>query len=238
VDVLFVHAWDTMTPVEEVLAAYDALVRAGKVRYVGFSDVPAWYFARAQTLAERSGLPPVVALQLEYSLVERNIEREHVPAALALGAGVLAWSPLASGLLSGKYAREGVDARGEGRLAAIRAMKNPAFEKLFTERNWRIAEALAAVAKELGQPPARVALSWTLRRPGIAGLIVGATKLEQLEQNLAALELELPAEAAARLEALSRPEQVHPYHFFEEPLFAAIRSGGVPVRAEPPWFRR
>jgi aryl-alcohol dehydrogenase-like predicted oxidoreductase len=226
-----------MTPVEEVLSAFDALVRAGKVRYVGFSDVPAWYFARAQTLAERAGLPPVVGLQFEYALVERNVEREHVPAALALGAGLVAWSPLGSGLLTGKYRRAGLDPRGDGRLAALRAMQNPGFEKLFTERNWGIVDGLTEVARELGEPPARVALSWTLRRPGVAALVVGATRLEQLEQNLAALSLQLPAEATARLEALSRPERVHPYHFFEEPFFAALRAGGAEVRAEPPWFR-
>jgi aryl-alcohol dehydrogenase-like predicted oxidoreductase len=238
VDLLWLHAWDTMTPVEEVMASFDALVRQGKVRYVGLSDVPAWYYARAQTLAEREGLPPIVGLQLEYSLVERNVEREHVPAALALGSGLVAWSPLASGLLTGKYARAGLEAQGAGRLPAIRALQNPAFDKLFTERSWAIVEGLAAVAKELGRPPAQVALSWALRRPGVAALIVGATRLEQLEQNLAALELVLPAEAAARLESLSRPELVHPYHFFEEPFFAALHAGGTDVRAEPPWFRR
>ena len=237
VDLYWLHAWDTMTPVEEVLVSFDALIRQGKVRYAGLSDVPAWYYARAQTLAEREGLPPIVGLQLEYSLVERNVEREHVPAALALGSGLVAWSPLASGLLTGKYARAGVEAQGEGRLQAIRAMKNPGFDKLFTPRTWEIAEGLAAVARELGRPAAQVALSWTLRRPGVAALILGATRLDQLEQNLAALELDLPAEAAARLEALSRPERVHPYHFFEEPFFAALRAGGTTVRPEPPWFR-
>jgi aryl-alcohol dehydrogenase-like predicted oxidoreductase len=237
VDLYWVHAWDTLTPIEEVMSAFDALVRAGKVRYVGFSDVPAWIFARAQTLAERSGLPPVIGLQLEYSLAERNIEREHIPAALALGAGLVAWSPLASGLLTGKYTRSGVEAKGEGRLPAIRAMNNPGFDKLFTPRSWEVADGLAAIARELGLPPAQVALSWTLRRPGVAALILGATRPEQLDQNLAALDLQLPADATARLEALSRPERVHPYHFFEEPFFAALRAGGTSVRAEPPWFR-
>jgi len=237
VDLYWLHSWDTLTPLEEVMAALADLVRQGKVRYVGFSDVPAWYYARAQTLAEREGLPPIIALQLEYSLVERNIEREHVPAALALGSAVLAWSPLASGLLSGKYTRAGSEARGEGRLGPIRQSGNPAFAKLFTDRNWSVVEFLVGVARELGKPPAQVALAWTLRRPGLGGLILGATTPDQLAQNMEALNLQLPAAAAAKLEEVSRPELVHPYHFFEEPFFAARRSGGVVVRAEPPWFR-
>ena len=237
VDLLWLHAWDGITPVEEVMAAFSELVRAGKVRYVGLSDVPAWYFARAQTLAEREGLPRVVGLQLEYSLVERNVEREHVPAALHLGAGVVAWSPLGSGILTGKYTRTGTAPQGEGRLPALAASGNPGFTKLFTERNWTIVDALVAAARELGKPPAQVALSWTLRRPGVAALIIGATRPEQLEINLDAAELVLPEPVTHRLEEVSRPERVHPYHFFEEPFFTGMQSGGTKVRAEPEWFR-
>jgi len=236
VDLYWMHAWDTMTPVEEVMSAYADLVRQGKILYAGFSDVPAWYYARAQTLAQREGLPPIIALQLEYSLVERNIEREHVPAALALGSAVVAWSPLASGLLTGKYTREGVTARGQGRLEIIQGYGNPGFDKLFTERNWRIVDELTAAARELGRPPAQVALAWTLRRPGVGALILGATRPQQLAENLAALELSLPEPIARRLEEASRPELVHPYHFFQD-FFASMRSGGTLVRAEPPWFR-
>ena len=237
IDLYWMHSWDTFTPVEEVLASFADLVRQGKIRYFGFSDVPAWYYARAQTLAERQGLPPVVALQLEYSLLERNIEREHVPAALALGSAIQAWSPLASGLLTGKYIRAGTAAQGEGRLGPIQRGGHPAFAKLFTDRNWTVVEALLAVAKGLGKPASQVALSWTLRRPGLGGLILGATRLDQLEENLGALELELPEPLARRLEEASRPEHVHPYHFFEDPYFFARRSGDTAIRAEPPWFR-
>jgi aryl-alcohol dehydrogenase-like predicted oxidoreductase len=237
VDLLWLHAWDGMTPVEEVMAALSELVRAGKVRYVGLSDVPAWYFARAQTLAEQEGLPRVIGLQLEYSLVERNVEREHVPAALHLGAGLVAWSPLGSGILTGKYRRTGNAPKGEGRLEALAASGNPGFTKLFTERNWGIVEALVDAARALGKPPAQVALAWALRRPGVAALIVGATRLDQLETNLDAADLVLPDDVAQRLEEVSRPERVHPYHFFEEPFFASMHSGGTAVRAEPEWFR-
>ncbi|MBL8957613.1 MAG: aldo/keto reductase [Myxococcaceae bacterium] len=230
VDLYWMHAWDGLTPAEEVLRTMDDLVRAGKVRYFGLSDVPAWYFGRMQTLAESRGLERVAALQLEYSLVERNIEREHVPAALELGAGLVPWSPLASGLLSGKYQRGATASEpgGAGRLQAIKGSGNPGFLKLFTERNWKIVDALVAVSRELGRPPAQVALNWVTRQPAVASTLVGATKLEQLDDNLKALDFELPAAHAARLDEVSRPKTVHPYHFFE-PTMRAMLTGGVEV---------
>jgi aryl-alcohol dehydrogenase-like predicted oxidoreductase len=236
VDLYWLHAWDTLTPVDEVMTTLDALVRSGKVRYIGLSDVPAWYLARAQTFAELRGLERVSALQLEYSLVERNIEREHIPAAIELGMGVCPWSPLASGFLSGKYRRKGVAADGEGRLGSPQITSNPGFAKLFTEKNWTILDALLEVAKELGKSPVQVALAWITRRPGIASTLIGATRLDQLDENLNALEIEIPDELASRLEAAGRPEQVHPYLFFDRTLQAAI-SGGTTVRREQPWYR-
>jgi aryl-alcohol dehydrogenase-like predicted oxidoreductase len=177
-------------------------------------------------------------LQLEYSLVERNIEREHVPAALALGAAVVPWSPLASGLLTGKYRRDGIEAKGEGRLPIIAASGNPGFTKLFTERNWAIVDALVEVARELDRPPAQVALNWVATRPGVGATILGATKPLQLADNLRALDFTLPAELSVRLEQISRPELVHPYHFFETEFFrGGMLTGGTRVRGEPAWFR-
>jgi aryl-alcohol dehydrogenase-like predicted oxidoreductase len=237
VDLYWLHAWDGITPLEEVMQTLTDLVRAGKIRYAGFSNVPAWYFARAQTLAEREGLTPIIALQLEYSLVERNIEREHVPAALALGAAVTPWSPLASGLLSGKYRREGVKAVGEGRLPMVATSGNPGFDKIFTERNWAIADEVAAVARAIGAPPSQVALSWISSRPGVGSTIVGATRLDQLESNLAALDLSIPEPLSRRLEEVSRPEVVTPYQFFTEFFFKGMHGAGATVRAEPPGFR-
>jgi aryl-alcohol dehydrogenase-like predicted oxidoreductase len=236
-DLYWLHAWDGLTPVEEVMTTLDSLVKAGKVRYLGFSDVPAWYLARAQTLAELRGWERLVGLQLEYSLAERNIEREHVPAALALGLGITPWSPLASGLLSGKYTRDGVNARGEGRLPAVAVSGNPGFEKLFTEQNWRIVDAVVAVARELDRSPAQVALAWVTRRPGVTSTIIGATKREQLDANMGALDLEIPAPLLQRLDEVSRPPLVHPYHFFVTPQMRAMISGGTSVRAEPRWYR-
>ncbi|MCA3012202.1 MAG: aldo/keto reductase [Myxococcaceae bacterium] len=228
VDLYWVHAWDGLTPLEEVLSTLDDVVRAGKVRAVGLSDVPAWYLARAQTLAEWRGWERVAALQLEYSLVERNLEREHLPAAHELGVGLTSWSPLASGLLTGKYQRKGLKTAGDGRLSKLQDSGNPVFEKLFTERTWTIVDALVAAATELGRAPAQVALQWVATRPGVTSTIVGASTLPQLEANLTALESPLPATVVERLEAVSRPELVHPYHFFQ-PTMQAMMTGGTAV---------
>ncbi len=230
VDLYWLHAWDGVTPVEEVLHTLDALVRAGKIRHIGLSDVPAWYLSRAQTIAELRGLERVCALQLEYSLVERNIEREHIPAALELGMGVCPWSPLASGMLTGKYKSRGDTLDGQGRLAAIRGSGNPGFEKLFTERNWKIVDALVAVAKELGKSPTQTALNWITNRPAVTSTIIGATRLEQLEENLRALEFSVPPELANRLDSASRPELVHPYLFFGPEMRARINGGTTVLR--------
>jgi aryl-alcohol dehydrogenase-like predicted oxidoreductase len=229
VDLYWMHAWDTVTPVEEVAATLNDLVRSGKVRYIGLSDVPAWYAARFQTLAEQQGTERIAALQLEYSLVERTIEQEHVPAALALGMAICPWSPIAAGFLSGKYSRSGSDISGDGRLQLVKDSDNPVFQK-FKERNWHILDALRKVAGELGRPLAQVALNWVATQPGVTSPIVGATKLVQLEENLAALDFEIPGELRARLDEASRPAPVHPYMFFA-PQMTVRQFGNAPVRA-------
>ena len=239
VDLYWLHLWDGMTPVEEVMQTLSDLVRDGKVRYIGLSDVPAWYFARAQTLAERHGSERVAALQLEYSLAERNIEREHVPAALELGAAITPWSPLAGGLLTGKYRREGAHTKGEGRAHALLASGNPVADKFLQDRPWAILEQLVAVAKLVERSPAQVALNWVATRPGVGSTIIGASRIEQLEENLRALDFELPEELASRLELASRPELIHPYVFFENPFFTrGLLAGDTTLRREPSWFRR
>ena len=222
IDLYWLHAWDTITPVEEVLGTMDDLVRAGKIRHYGFSDVPAWYAARAQTLAEKGGREPAIALQLEYSLVERNIEREHIPAAREMGLGVCPWSPLAGGLLTGKYKRG--DESADGRLMKTRNSGNPALEK-FTDRNWRIVDALVEASREIDQPPAKVALNWAATQPGITSTIIGATKLSQLDSNLAALDFTIPPEVRARLDGVSALEPAHPYVFFSGRIQEMIHGG-------------
>jgi aryl-alcohol dehydrogenase-like predicted oxidoreductase len=231
IDVYYLHAWDQVTPVEEVLTTLDDLVRQGKLRHIGLSDVPAWYATRFQTLAELHLKERLIALQLEYSLVERNIEREHLPLARELGMGVVPWSPLASGFLSGKYQRPaepGGQATGDGRLQTLKDSGNPGFAK-FTPRNWEILAVLQDVARELGRPPAEVALSWVVNRPGVSSTLIGATKLQQLDSNLSALGLELPVEHRVRLDQASAIESIHPYMFFGEP-FTSMLSGGTALR--------
>lgn len=236
VDLYWLHNWDTLTPIEEVMSTLDDLVRAGKVRYIGLSDTPAWYAARAQTLAELRGQERVCGLQLEYSLVERNIEREYVPMAQQLGMGVCCWSPLASGLLTGKYLSRDDLRKSKGRLAALVDSGNPGFDKLYTDRNFALARELVEVARAVDRPPAQVALGWITRRPGVVSTLIGATRLEQLEENLHALEHELPPGLSRRLEEASRPEPQFPYMFHGGKMQSLVNSG-CRVAAEPSWYR-
>ena len=225
IDLLLVHAWDRVTPVEEVMRGLDDLVRAGKVRYIGLSNVPAWYAARAQTLAELRGWAPVTALQYEYSLVQRDIEDEFIPLGNELGMGMMVWSPLASGLLSGKYRpSQGTGGEGNGRLDAMRDSANPVFHK-FTERNWAIVAELERVSQEVGRSMAQVALNWVANRPGVGSVIAGATRPSQLADNLQALDFVLPDELRARLDAISQPALRQPYLFFADPALQGMLHG-------------
>jgi aryl-alcohol dehydrogenase-like predicted oxidoreductase len=217
IDLYWLHAWDTVTPVEEVISTMNDLVRAGRIRHYGFSDTPAWYVARAQTLAQKHATEPLIALQLEYSLVERTIEREHVPA-------------LAGGLLSGKYKREAGSHKGQGRGRLTTPGGSP-FAR-FSERNWRVLDALLDVAKQLNKPPAQVALNWVATQPGITSTIVGATKVTQLDDNLASIDFAIPTDLRKRLEEASALEPAQPYIFFGGEIQSRI-EGGVPVR---PWM--
>ena len=232
IDLYILHTWDRLTPAEEVMRTMDDLVRSGKVRHVGLSDVPAWYAAEAQTIARFRGYEPLSALQLEYSLTERNIENEFVDFGTRHGAGIMVWSPLGSGLLSGKY-KPGQDGAGlgEGRLATTADSGNPAFEK-FTERNFAIVAELEKVAGEVGRSMAQVAVNWVANRPGVASVLVGATKLHQLQDNLGALDFELPAELRERLDAVSAPAKHFPYSFFGAELQGML-NGGATVGDKP-----
>lgn len=235
IDIYFLHAWDRLTPTEEVMRTLDDLVRAGKIRHFGLSNVPAFYAARAQTIAEARGYEPVAALQMEYSLAERSIENEYVPLGREHGMGIMAWGPLASGLLSGKY-RPGKDAiDGSGRLAMMKDSGNPAFEK-FTDRNWAIAAELEKTAAELGRGMAEVALNWVANRPGVASVLIGATKPAQLQANLGALDFSIPAELRARLDAASEPAPAYPYTFFGPQLQGMVH--GAPVGSKPQTYSR
>lgn len=230
VDLYWLHAWDTVTPVEEVVSTFGDLIRAGKIRYYGFSDTPAWYVARAKTIAEQDRRDGLVALQLEYSLVERNIEREHIPAAQELGLGLTPWSPLAGGFLTGKYQQKGDTGEGQGRLQIAKDSGNPIFQR-FTTRNWQILKVLTDVAKQLNRPASQVALNWVATQPGVTSTIIGASKLAQLEDNLRYAEFEIPADLRKKLDEVSAIESVHPYGFYK-PDFQGWISGATGLQ---PW---
>jgi aryl-alcohol dehydrogenase-like predicted oxidoreductase len=222
IDLYWMHFWDTVTPAEDVVDALDNLVRAGKILHYGFSNVPAWYLARAHTLAELRGKARPIALQAEYSLVSRYIEREHVPAAQELGLGLCAWSPLASGFLSGKYRNIGAESGvAAGRLDQTAG--SPVFDR-DEDRNWRLLAVLRDAADELGKPPAQVALSWLAGRPGVTSIILGATRPSQLAENLSAASLVLPAQLRARLDSASEIETISPYEFFTDPFKSMLRG--------------
>ncbi|QQQ00320.1 aldo/keto reductase [Lysobacter enzymogenes] len=226
-DLLYLHAWDATTPVEEVMRGFDDLVRAGKLLYAGVSDLPAWQAARMQTLAELRGWSPLVALQTEYSLAQRDSERELLPMARELGLGVSAWSPLASGVLTGKYSRADLDpATAQGRRAV--AIGNGAL----TGRALDIAEVVVDIARELERPPAQVALAWTLQRPGAIVPVIGARTQAQLLQNLGALEVELGAAQIERLERASAVALGFPHDFLALPGIVGAMFGGAQVRRD------
>ncbi|OLT62694.1 aldo/keto reductase [Moorena bouillonii] len=231
IDLYILHTWDRITSAAEVMRTLDDLVRSGKVRYIGLSDVPAWYASRAQTIAELRGYETLSTLQLEYSLVERNIENEFVPFGTEHGMGIMVWSPLASGLLSGKYRPSEDGGMGEGRLEAMKESINPAFQK-FSDRNWKIVAELEAVATEVGRSMAQVAVNWAANRPGIASVIIGATKPHQLQDNLQALDFTLSEEHLMRLNQVSTPELKFPYTFFGSEMQAMLH-GGVTVGDKP-----
>jgi len=228
IDLFLLHNWDLLTQPEEVMRAFDDLVSSGKVRHVGLSDVPAWYASRAQTLAEWRGWEPLTTLQLEYSLAERNIEFEFTRLATDYGMGIMVWSPLSSGLLSGKY-RPGQEA--SGRLQTFKDSGNPAFEK-FTERNWRIVAELEKVAQEIDRPMAQVAINWVANRPSVSSVILGATRLSQLQDTLRSLDFTLPEAQRTRLDVASAPQVPFPYTFFG-PHIQGMLNGGAAVGDKP-----
>jgi aryl-alcohol dehydrogenase-like predicted oxidoreductase len=204
-DVLWTHCWDGITPVDEVMRALDDLVREGKILYIGASNTPAWVVAKSNTLAELRGWTSFVGLQIEYNLIERAAERELLPMAAALGLSVCAWSPLASGILSGKYGNAD-DTQGK-RLETFQL-------KPLDERSLAIARGVSAVAEQLGRHPVHVALNWLRAKPGVIPLL-GARTLAQLDENLACLDFQLNANHVASLDQLSHVELGYPHDFIK-----------------------
>ena len=221
IDLYWLHIWDRITPVEEVMRGFDDLVRQGKVLYIGVSDAPAWWVAQANTLAQLRGWTPFAGLQIEYSLVERTVERELIPMSQALGLGVVAWSPLAQGLLSGKY--HGGGASEDARLNT-ESMRQFMPEQ---SRADRIVAAVRTVAEQVGRSMSQVALAWLRHRPVPVFPIIGARKLSQLEDNLASLSLTLAPEQVAALDTASHVDLGFPHDFFALDMVRNFIYGGM-----------
>ncbi len=207
IDLLWVHAYDFTTPIEEMMRALDDMVRSGKVLYIGMSDAPAWVIARANTMAELRGWSSFIGNQLEYNLTERTAERELLPMSEAMNIGVVAWSPLAAGILTGKYLKN----KGEG--SGGRMEGSTSFR--LNERNDRIAQKVVAIAKQIGISPAQLSLAW-IRQKGVIP-IIGASKLNQLKDNIASLSVTIPEEQMQQLDEVSQIELGFPHDFVLRP---------------------
>jgi aryl-alcohol dehydrogenase-like predicted oxidoreductase len=246
IDLYWTHVWDQTTPAEEVLRALTDAVQRGDILYYGFSNAPSWYAAQIATLARAHGLPQPVGLQYSYSLIDRGVELDLLPAGDALGLGLVAWSPLGAGLLTGKYGREKIaEARPAGSLPNRAGDTNqggsdgrlngdnPFGGMLFTETNFQIVDTLRSIAEEIGRPMAQVALAWVANRPGVSSILLGASRPEQLRENIASLDIELSADQRSRLDAAGTPPPLNPYFIFNLPRDRIF--GGHSVE---PWTQR
>jgi aryl-alcohol dehydrogenase-like predicted oxidoreductase len=222
IDLYWLHNWDRHTPIEETMAALDDLVHAGKVRYLGVSDTPAWKVTQAQLIAQFRGWAPFVGLQIEYSLLERTVEGELIPMARELGLGVTPWSPLRSGILSGKYTRQNA--------ASVKPAGRAWAASYLHDKTYAVIDELQRIAGQLDTTVARVALAWVQGRPGVTSTILGARTLGQLDDNLKALEIRLSAEQLAALDKLTTPTLNFPAEMMK--LFPMILAGGTTINGE------
>lgn len=229
IDLLYLHAWDFTTSADEVMRALDDLVRSGKVLYLGICNTPAWKVAELQTLAIMRGWAAFVALQIEYSLVERSVEHELIPMATSMGLGVLPWSPLGGGILTGKYGRGDLQQASEAGVSITRKGVISSSGHM-NERSLNIASAVVAIASEIGATPSQVALAWTLLNPAVVAPVMGARTLAQAQDNLGALRLELGAEQVARLDEASAPQAIFPGRFVNQPMVQQLIFGGTTVQ--------
>ncbi len=247
VDLFIVHVWDAVTPAEELLETMTALVRAGKIRYWGMSNAPAWYVATLAALARARNAPVPIVMQYFYSLANRDIEDEHVPLAEASGMGIMPWSPLAYGMLTGKYDRTTVEAAaprasglprdaatvGEARPANDKRLDgaNPFGDSLFTDRNWQIVDVLRRIAAETGESMARVALQWVISRLGVTTTLMGVSRVEQVADNVAALDLRLSDGHNSQLDSVSAGAPRMLYSLFSPSLRQHAVFGGGNVHS-------
>lgn len=244
IDLYWVHVWDRTTPAEEVLRTLTDAVARGDILYYGFSNTPSWYVAKIATLAAAHGLPGPIGLQYAWSLAERGIELDLVPMAQEFGLGIMPWSPLGGGLLTGKYGREKIADAGVGVTVPNSADQNEAADRdrlngsnpyggmLFTEKNFDVVDTVRDIAVEHEVPMVQVALAWVLGRPGVSTLLMGASKPEQMKSNLAALELKLSNDQLKRLDDVSALPSLNPYYIFDLPR--EMLFGGLSVAS---WTR-
>ena len=204
IDLYYLHNWDRFTPVEETMNALDTLVQSGKVRYIGFSDAPAWKVTQAQLIAHFRGWAPLIALQIEYSLMQRTVEGELIPMAQELELGVLPWSPLKMGKLSGKYTRENKEKMQGVRGSIVGDL---------TDKDYNIIDVLQKIAAEQNTDVATIALAWVISKPGVSSTIIGARTMKHLESNLKALDVILTPEQVEALDAVSTPVLNFPADF-------------------------
>ncbi len=227
VDLFWLHAWDFSTPVEEVMRALDDLVRSGKVLYVGVSDTPAWIVSQANTLAELRGLSPFIALQIEYSLIERTPEHDLLPMARSLGMTVTPWGVLGSGVLTGKYNDAPPSATKTNGPTGVERRLDAGNSQKANERNITIARLVVDVAKEIGCTPSQVALAWLRTRPGSIVPILGARRLSQIRDNLNSLDVTLSEEHLRQLDEASRIDLGFPHNFLASPIGKDRLLGGL-----------
>ena len=218
IDLLYMHCSDPFTPIEESLEAFDDLVRAGKVRYIGLSNFKAWEMMKALSLSDRQGWARFVAAQYQYSLVVREVESEFIDLCLKEGVGMVPWGPLGGGFLSGKYRSEKKpEEPQEGRLATTPDHDEEAWSKRANERNWGILKAIEEVIRSHpGSSYSQVALAWLLAQPAVSSVILGARTVEQLEDNLKSKDLPLSQPEIKALDEASRFEEVYPYRYLRQ----------------------
>ncbi|MFS8197280.1 aldo/keto reductase [Streptomyces sp. CWNU-52B] len=225
-DLLYLHVWDFTTPVEEILRGLDDLVRQGKILYVAISNAPAWQVSRMQAIADLRGWSPLVALEIEYSLIQRAGERDLIPMAREMGLGVIPYSPLAGGILTGKYSRADLTATDHASDESTRKSLNTALGWV-TERNLDVADAVKEVAADLGVTPAQVGLAWTLQNPGVTAPIIGARTPAQLADNLGALEVDFTAAQLTRLDEASGIELGYPHDLLASDHIREVSAGDL-----------
>lgn len=232
IDVLYLHAWDGTTGAEEITRAMDDLVRSGKVLYLGISNTPAWQIARMHTIADLRGQAPIVALQIEYNLVERTGERELIPMAQQMGLGVIAYSPLASGILAGRYDGKVRDTGGESHFNQGSRKELLLAGGRLSERALAIAAVVKEVAVQVGKSPAQVALAWTLENSAVTSPIIGARSVKQLHENIGALEVRLTESQRSQLSVASAVPLGFPHEYLTFLLKSSFMSACMNIDSE------